>query len=206
MELLDMFLGKNSNEQSPANNPLGGLDLSQIEDIAGNLGVDSKKAGQIIKMGLPLILGKLGQNAQEPQQRQSLFDALTNHEERSFNNPNEVDTDEGQKILGHVFGRNNEEQLSREIANQTGEDSGKVRRILAFLAPLALAYLAKKRKNTNMNQEDFGNFGRDLNRGLNEKTGGSLYEILKNMPENGQQVPQEKSQGLGGLLGNLLGF
>lgn len=203
MELLDMFLGKNSKAQSPSNNPLGGLDLSQLDDIAGALGVDKNQAGQIIKMGLPLILGKLGQNAQAPEQGQSLFEALKNHEERSYDSPKGIDMEEGQKILGHVFGQGNDENLSKEIANKAGLDSQSVKKILSFLAPLALAYLAKQRKKANMTQDDFRNFGQDLNKGLNERTGGSLFEILQNMPESNQN---QKKSGLGGLLGSLLGF
>lgn len=204
MELLEMFLGggnRNNNTQNQGQDM--DFDLGDISQIARQFGVTPEKAQEIIKMGLPMILGKLGQNAQDPQAGNSLFETLDRHDGRSFRSLNDVDENEGQKILGHVFGNNNQQQIESEIANTSGVDSKNVKRILSFLAPLALAYLSKRKKQNNMTPDQFRSFGQDMNKGLNEKTGGSLFDVLNNMPDSNQ--PQQKS-GLGGLLGGLLGF
>ena len=75
-------------------------------------------------------------------------------------------------------------------------------KILTMLAPLALAYLANKKKTQKLDDRGV----RDLTKGysdqLNQQSGGSLYDILKNIPN--QQQPQE-DPGMGGLLGGLFG-
>src|SRR5690606_3535542 len=52
------------------------LQGAPLQQIAGQLGVDANKAGDAVGAALPMLLGALGRNAQEPQGAQALFGAL----------------------------------------------------------------------------------------------------------------------------------
>ncbi|MFZ2258288.1 MAG: DUF937 domain-containing protein [Clostridiaceae bacterium] len=186
-------------EQAPADGSLSGFD---INELAGQLGVSPDKAQSILKMALPLILGKLGQNAETDDGAQSLSNALEQHTGRQYVKPQDIDEDDGKGILGHIFGNFGTDRVAGEIGKEAGVDKGMSMKILTMLAPLALAYLANKKKTQKLDDRGV----RDLTKGysdqLNQQSGGSLYDILKNIPN--QQQPQE-DPGMGGLLGGLLG-
>ena len=96
-------------------------------------------------MALPLILGKLGQNTQNDDGASALEKALRDHSTKSYNTSEEIDTDDGQKILGHIFGNKTTGSLSKEIGQKEGMDTAQVMKILSFIAPLALMYLSKRK-------------------------------------------------------------
>ena len=195
---------QNNQYQQPAqsDNGLGQLDLNQL---AQQLGVSPDKAQSILKMALPLILGQLGNNAQTDDGARSLSEALDKHANRQYNNPQDLDENDGMGILGHIFGNNGTDRVAGEIGKEAGVDKGMSMKLLTILAPLALAYLARKKQTNKLDDRGV----RDLTRGysdeMNQKSGGSLYDILKNLPQQQQQQPQANDPGMGGLLGGLLG-
>lgn len=198
---LQQDLGSGQYQQpAQASNGLGQLDLNQL---AQQLGVSPDKAQSIMKMALPLILGQLGQNVQTDDGARSLSQALDNHANRQYNSPQDVDENDGMGILGHIFGNNGTDRVAGEIGKEAGVDKGMSMKLLTLLAPLALAYLANKKKTGQLDDRGVKDLTRGYSDELNQKSGGSLYDILKNLPN--QEPPQTSQPNTGGLLGGLLG-
>ena len=187
-------------QQAPQIPGLGQLDLN---DLAGQLGVSPDKAQAILKMALPLILGKLGQNAKTDEGARSLSDALDYHAGRQYNSPQDIDENDGKGILGHIFGDSTTDRVAGEIGKEAGVDKGMSMKLLTMLAPLALAYLARKKQTNQLDERGVQDLTRRYSDEMNQQSGGSLYDVLRNLPD--QQQPQAEDQGMGGLLGGLLG-
>ena len=91
--------------------------LSQLsgpatQQIAGQLGLDPQQASGAIGAALPLLLGKLGSNAAQPQGAQALLGALQNNHSgldigsvlgAVLGGSGGAEAD-GAGILGHIFG------------------------------------------------------------------------------------------------------
>jgi hypothetical protein len=140
------------------------MDLQSIlnEVMSGNLsGAVSKKTGlkkqdveQIIRSGIPIILGGLGKNVTTQQGADALNEAIdTDHTDTAILNDPDVATSEttvadGTKVLGHVFGQDDSTAVSNALSSKTGVDNATVMKILAMLAPVILAALAKQKSDT----------------------------------------------------------
>ena len=98
-------------------------------------------------------------NAQDPKGAQSLADALGQHSPALVQggvNLDEVDTNDGEKIVGNVFGEQQGEVVNRLGAVGGTGGQGLVAKLLPMLAPIVLSYLASRMG---------GGGGQDLRRG-----------------------------------------
>ncbi|WP_278313534.1 DUF937 domain-containing protein [Lolliginicoccus levis] len=155
-----------------------------ISQIAQKLGVDDSTAEGVVKQALPTLLGRLDRNAQDSQGADSLASALDGRDttlaDREIN-LDEVDTDDGEKIVDRILGEDKDTAI-RALADGAdgtgGGDESLVAKVLPMIAPIVMAYLAK---------QYMGSKG-----GL----GGMLGSVLSG---------QQSQGGLGGVLGGLLG-
>lgn len=170
-----------------------------LGELGRQIGVSPDKMQQIIKMALPLIMGQLGQNVQTQDGARSLSEALENHAGRQYHSPQEIDENDGKGILDHIFGGSTTERVSERIGQEAGVDKGSSMKILAMLAPLALAYLGRKKKNEGLDERGVQDLTRRYSDELDQRSGGSLYDTLRRLPE------EDDRQQSGGLLGNILG-
>lgn len=122
-----------------------------VEGLLGGLlgGGDTAKGQQAAGLGLEAILGGMAQNAQSPKGAASLYDALDKHDGSAvddvaarFGSPQA--SAEGGKILGHVFGKN-QDAVTQNIAQKSGLDVGAVAKMLPALAPVVMGMLSKKK-------------------------------------------------------------
>ncbi|KAF5049358.1 DUF937 domain-containing protein [Proteiniclasticum sp. QWL-01] len=183
--------------QAPSQDQFFSGDLGEI---AGKLGVSPDKVQQIIKMALPLIMGQLGQNVESDDGARSLSDALQNHANRQYRSTQDIDEQDGKGILGHIFGDNATDRVSERIGQEAGVDKNNTMKILTMLAPLALAFLARKKQNEHLDERGVKDLTRRYSDEINDRTGGSLYDALRQLPE---EEPQQQAPG--GLLGSILG-
>lgn len=117
------------------------LKMVPIDDIAARLGVDPSTAKQAVAEGGATILGGLQRNAQTPEGAEAIERALGTH--TGDVDPASVDTADGRKILGHIFG-GQEETVAKTLSDEpktAGIDFGK---LLPLLAPIVMNLLAKK--------------------------------------------------------------
>jgi hypothetical protein len=122
------------------------LQDGHIPRIGEQLGISPAQAQSAVAAALPLLVGALGRNAQQPQGASSLFDALGQHAGVGVGNAMSSALGgggEGDSILGHIFGRN-QQTASEGLGTATGLGSDKAGALLRLLAPVVMAYLAKK--------------------------------------------------------------
>ena len=169
---------------------LGQLPFDQIAD---QLGVTPDQARAASAQALPALLHGLAANADDEAGAASIGEALGQHAPlQGTADLSRVDTADGAKIVGHVFGGNTDAVVDQLAGTQqaAGLSPDLTRKLLSILAPIVLSYLAGK---------------------LGGKAGGIgatvLQEILKGSLGGGQGSAKGGSAGdiLGDLLGGLLG-
>lgn len=120
-----------------------------IDQIAGMLGTDRQTAQAAVEAAVPTLLAGLHSNAQAPEGAASLESALGQHHNGLVDGSVDaahVDTADGEKIVDHVFG-GQQDLVASQLAGtaQLGGVSGDlVGRLLPLLAPIVMSYLAKK--------------------------------------------------------------
>lgn len=159
-----------------------------ISQIAQMLGADEPSVEKAAVPAVTSLLGGLTQNAQSEEGAQSLATALSDHASRSLLEGgvdlNQVDVNEGEKILGHVFG-NQTEGVAQALGSQAGVQGSLIQKLLPILAPIVMSYLAKQ---------------------LSGKGGaGDILGQVLGQAAGGQASTAGQGNILGGVLGNVLG-
>jgi hypothetical protein len=168
-----------------------------VQQVAQQLGLDPAQASSAVDAALPLLMGALGRNASQPEGAQALFGALQNDHAGGdlgsvlgavLGGAQNRQTD-GAGILGHIFG-GNQERAQAGVAHATGLQNGQAGQLLKILAPIVMAYLAKR-----MFQQRQG-----AQAGAADPNPDALSGIL------GQEYQEIRQQGGvgGGLLGAVL--
>lgn len=165
---------------------LGQLPFDQIAD---QLGVTPDQARAASAQALPALLHGLAANADDEAGAASIGEALGQHAPlRGTADLSGVDTADGARIVGHVFGDNTDAVVQQLAGAQqaAGLSPDLTRRLLSILAPIVLSYLAGK---------------------IGGKAGGIgatvLQEILKGSLGGGKD--SDKGSGKGGSAGDILG-
>ncbi|MEU1970959.1 DUF937 domain-containing protein [Microbacterium sp. NPDC019599] len=169
-----------------------------VDETAAKLGVDPSVARQAIQEGGATILTGLQGNAQTPEGSQAILKALDKHSDTIGEGTVEVDrvdTADGQKILGHIFG-GQQDAVAQKLTSEpqtAGIDFGK---LLPILAPIVLGLLAKKQGGAA------GQAGSGSAAG-----GGGLGDIIGGLLGGGASGGGASAGGIdiGGLLGGLFG-
>ncbi len=121
--------------------------LSQVpmDQVAAALGVDRGEAEQATRTAIPALLGGMQANAQDPAGAASLAGALQQHDGNALGAPvDQLDTQDGQRIVQNVFGDQTNDVVARLGGATPGSGSGLVAKLLPILAPIVMAYLARK--------------------------------------------------------------
>lgn len=125
---------------------IGQIPMGQI---AGLLGTDESTARAAVEAAVPTLLAGMHNNAQAPDGAASLESALGQHQDGLMDggvDVAQVDTADGEKIVNHVFG-GQQDQVASQLAGSGqlgGAGSDLVRKLLPILAPIVMSYLAKK--------------------------------------------------------------
>jgi hypothetical protein len=118
-----------------------------ISQLASQLGVDEATAEAATRQAIPALLGGMQANAQDSDGAASLAGAVGNHSSALVDGGvdlNQVDTDDGQKIVQNVFGPNTDQVAQTLGGNLGGGQSGLIQKLLPILAPIVMSYLAKR--------------------------------------------------------------
>jgi len=126
------------------------LEGAPLRQMAQQLGIGQTQAAGAVSAALPLLVGALGRNASQPQGAQALFGALQkDHAGLDIGSVlgavlggGGVQNDGG-KILGHIFG-GNQDRAETGLGQATGLGGDRAAQLMKMLAPLVLAYLAKR--------------------------------------------------------------
>ena len=126
--------------------------------LAEAVGEDEATTRQAVQAALPALLGGLSANAQQGDGARSLLDALGQHQDGLADDVrlDAVDTHDGEKIVGHVFGGNTDAVVNQLGGLGGGQSSAVVRKLLPILAPIVLSWLAKRVGGAMGGQADTG--------------------------------------------------
>lgn len=182
------------------------LEGAPLQGIAQKLGIGPAQMAGAVSAALPLLLGALGRNSQQPQGAQSLFGALE-QDHRGVDMTSLLGSvlggnhsapgtgmDQGSKILGHVFG-NQQPRVTQSLGQVTGLGSDKSKRLLELLAPVVMAYVAKQLFNRRQAHAASG---------ATASAPAASPQVLGQVL--GQETQRVRQQGgiAGGLLGSVL--
>lgn len=134
------------------NDLLSQLQGAPLQQIARQLGVDDGQAAGAVGAALPLLMGALGRNASQPQGAEALFGALQRDHAGTpdlggllgmvLGGAQSRQTD-GTGMLGHIFG-GQQGTAEQHLGSATGLGSDRAGQLMKILAPIVLAYLAKR--------------------------------------------------------------
>jgi hypothetical protein len=155
-----------------------------VNQISRQLGTDPSTAQTAIAAALPMLVGALARNAQDPDKAGALANALGRHDGSVLNDLGGYlgrgDISDGSGILGHVLG-GRQETVQTGLGQATGLDPAKAGTLLAMLAPLVMGALGKAQREKGLD------------------TGG-----LAGMLGGEQQRAADAAPGIMGMLGSLL--
>jgi hypothetical protein len=181
-----------------------------IRSVSEKTGLDASQATNVVYSTLPALLGQMQNNLTSKEGASGLLTALTSgkHDGSILGNIsgflNGGDFTDGNKILGHVLG-GNQDQMVQGLSSKTGVDSSIISKILPMLAPIIMGYLAKQTKKDGVST---GSGLNDILGGLMGGNGGGLTSMLDQNGDGKLDVSDamsavNKKGGLGGLLGRL---
>jgi hypothetical protein len=167
-----------------------------LNDLAARLGVDEGTAEQATRQALPALLGGIQANTDDPGGAASFASAVRQHDNDLVEggvNLDSVDENDGEQIVGHVFG-DQRGQVVQQLGSTGGASTTQdlMAKLLPLLAPIVMSYLAKRLSGGAA--ADGAQSG-----GLGDLLGGILGGA------GGQQQGDLLGGGLGDLLGGLLG-
>jgi hypothetical protein len=169
-----------------------------LPDLAARLGVDEATAEEATRQALPALLGGIHANAADPGGAQSFASAVRGHDNDLTEGGvrlDDVDENDGEKIVGHVFG-DQRGQVVQQLGTTGGASTTQdlMGKLLPILAPIVMSYLAKR-------------LGGGAAGGQQGGLGDLLGSILGGMggQQQGGGAGAALPGGLGDLLGGLLG-
>jgi hypothetical protein len=123
------------------------LQGAPLQQISRQLSIEPSQANAAIGAALPLLMGALGRNASQPQGAEALFGALRK-DHAGLDIGSVLGSvlgggGQGEQILGHVFG-NRTPRAQQAIGQAAGLGGDKANLLLRWLAPIVMAYLAKR--------------------------------------------------------------
>jgi hypothetical protein len=182
---------------------LAQLDGAPLQQISRQLGIDQNQAAGAVSAALPLLMGALGRNASQPQGAEALFGALQKDHAGGggigdilgavLGGTQSRQTD-GAGVLGHIFG-GQQARAEQSLGTATGLGGDRAGQLMKILAPIVMAYLAKRMFSGT---ESGG--GQAMGLGGGNPTADILGAVLG---QEQQQVRQQGGIG-GGLLGAVL--
>jgi hypothetical protein len=136
MSLLDAVIGKQN--------------ADMVAQLAQSVGIDQNDVRNIISQLLPAVSKGIKSNASNSEGLQGLLNALqTGHHERYLEHPEalkeEAAKEEGNAILSHIFGSKDvSRNVAAHAAQETGTDTGIVKRLLPLVAAAVMGTLSKQ--------------------------------------------------------------
>ena len=177
-----------------------------MDQIAGLLGTDRQTAQTAVEAAVPTLLAGMQNNAQASDGAASLESALSQHQDGLLEggvDVSQVDTADGEKIVSHVFG-GQQDQVASQLAGTSqfgGVGGDLIKKLLPILAPIVMSYLANKVLGGRGQSSEAGGAGESGGAG-----GIDLGGILGGILGGGAAAGGTGGMGgLGDLLGGLLG-
>lgn len=123
------------------------LEGQPLQKISQQLGIGPAQMAGAISAALPLLIGALGRNTSQGNGADALYGALQK-DHRGLDVGNVLGSvlgggGQGNDILGHIFG-GRQPRAEQGLGQATGLGNDKAGMLLRVLAPVVMAYLAKR--------------------------------------------------------------
>lgn len=174
---------------------------SSLTATSNKTGISKELIRKLLPLAIPLLIKYMTRNAAQQGGAASLLSALTQHtSNRSMEDQiNEVDSEDGSKIIGHILG-DDKDEVAERLAKQSGLSKVAVLAILAAIAPSILNALSAANQTQVQQQQAAAaatsNVG-DLTNLMSLFGGAQAQQQV--------QQPVQQPQSTLGLLGSLLG-
>jgi hypothetical protein len=189
--------------------------LSQVpmDQVAAALGVDQSEAEEATRTAIPALLGGMQANAADPAGAASLTNAVAQHDTTALGaDLDQIDTQDGERIVQNVFGEQTPDVMARLGGATPGEGSSLIQKLLPIIAPIVMAYLAKKLQGATgggtaaATDDPMGGLGGMLG-GAGGASSGGLGDVLGSVLGGGATGSAGSAQGggIGDILGQVLG-
>jgi hypothetical protein len=168
--------------------------LAQIttSDIASKIGVDEAEVNKAVQLLVPVLVGGLHENAQDPDHASKIESAADSHAASGLLDGgvsvDQVDEHDGQQAVAKIFGGNDVTQVANALAGGGGGNSALLKQLLPILAPIVLAYVGKQLT------------GKSGAPATEAAGGGALNDVLGSILGG-----MGGNKSLGSVLGNVLG-
>lgn len=173
-----------------------------VQQISRQLGTDHGTTQAAIAAALPMLVGALARNAQNPQGAGALANALQRDHDGSI-----LDdvagylgggrSTDGNAILGHVLGTR-QQTVQQGLGQATGLDASKAGMLLSMLAPLVMGALGKTARERGLDPGGLaGMLGGEQQRAAQAAPGGVMGVLGKLLDRDGDGSVMDD---IGGLL------
>jgi hypothetical protein len=177
-----------------------------VQDIAQKLGADSGEVDSTIRTLVPVLVGGLHDNAQNPDSASNIVSAAAGIAGLLDGGAkvDQVDEDHGQNVVAKIFGGNDVGQVASALSGAGAGNSDMIQKLLPLLAPIVLAYIGKQLSHKSepaQQGSSGGGLGDVLGSILGGAAGGnkSMGSIL------GSMLGGKSGGAIGEVLGGLLG-
>ena len=180
---------------------------SSVSALAKKTGLSAAALKKLIPLAVPLLLKFLTSNASSESGALSLLGALSQHTNQKTlsDQIDEADTEDGGKIIGHIFGTQSDAVTNR-LALQSGMSERDVSSALAGIAPALMSGLSAA--NHTVSAAPMSD-GLDLSDLLGMFAGAQPAQQAVQSPSYGGSLMSGllggSGSGLGDLFGSLLG-
>jgi hypothetical protein len=151
-----------------------------FKQLNQSVNADPEKVEKTVQLGIPMLMEALNRNSNTSQGAQDLANALEQHKDDKVDDLagflQNVDTEDGSKILQHIFANKNKDVQSN-LSKTTGLKQDQVGSILAKIAPLLLGALGNQKKEQNLDANGISNLTSSLSQNLQQAGGGSLFSM-----------------------------
>jgi hypothetical protein len=191
--------------------------LSQVpmDQVAAALGVDQSEAEEATRTAIPALLGGMQANAADPAGAASLMSAVEQHDPSVLGSGlDQIDTQDGERIVQNVFGEQTPDVMARLGGATPGQGSSLIQKLLPIIAPIVMAYLAKKLQGAGgstsaaATDDPMGGLGGMLGGAGGAGGSGGLGDVLGSVLGGGAAGGSgagSQGGGIGDILGQVLG-
>ena len=183
---------------------------SSVSALAKKTGLSAASLKKLIPLAIPLLLKFLTSNASSESGALSLLGALSQHTDQKTlsDQIDEADTEDGGKIIGHIFG-NQSDAVTNRLAQQSGMSERDVSSALAGIAPALMSGLSAANHTVSAAPKVDLSDGLDLSDLFGMFAGAQpVQQAVQSQPSGGGLLSGllgGSSSGLGDLFGSLLG-
>jgi hypothetical protein len=191
--------------------------LSQVpmDQVAAALGVDQSEAEEATRTAIPALLGGMQANAADPAGAASLMSAVEQHDPSVLGSGlDQIDTQDGERIVQNVIGEQTPDVMGRLGGATPGQGSSLIQKLLPIIAPIVMAYLAKKLQgaggstSATATDDPMGGLGGMLGGAGGAGGAGGLGDVLGSVLGGGAAGGSgagSQGGGIGDILGQVLG-